>query len=286
MDLIEKLATTAAFLADTFGTCPRLALVLGSGLGAFADNLADAQALPYADIPNFLTGSVQGHQGRLVVGKVNGERVVCMQGRLHLYEGIPIADVVFPVRALARWGVKAVVLTNAAGGISAKLAVGNLMLITDHINMLGQNPLTGPNVDGLGPRFPALDDAYDTALGAVVQEVARNQSLPLRAGVYAAMAGPSYETPAEIRMLQVLGADAVGMSTVPAVIALRHMGVRVVGISCITNVAAGLSEVSPDHADVIETGARVAEGFRNLLAGAVPELIEQLGHSERKETSS
>lgn len=286
MDLLAQLDTTVAFLADTFGACPRLAMVLGSGLGAFADNLVEAQALPYADIPNFRTSSVQGHHGRLVVGKVRGERVLCMQGRLHLYEGIPIADVVFPVRALARWGVEAVVLTNAAGGISAKLAVGDLMLITDHINMLGQNPLTGPNHDGLGPRFPALDDAYDTELGAVVQEVARLQSLRLRRGVYAAMAGPSYETPAEIRMLQALGADAVGMSTVPEVIALRHMRTRVVGISCITNVAAGLSETSPDHADVIETGARVAEGFRNLLSGAVPELIEQLGSPESKETSA
>ncbi len=278
--LAEQLDAIVSFLTDRFGPCPHLGMVLGSGLGAFADSLDDAASVSYDEIPHCSAGAVAGHKGRLVVGSLRGIRLLCLQGRRHLYEGIEASEAVLMVRAIARWGVRAVVLTNAAGGIAPKLKVGDLMLITDHLNLTGRNPLVGPNEETLGPRFPAMNDAYDTELSAALLEAALHGPGTLQQGVYAALLGPNYETPAEIRMLHTLGADAVGMSTVHETIALRHMGVRVVGISCITNAAAGLSEEAPDHEEVMETGRQVADRFAATLAAAVPELAELISHTE------
>lgn len=212
---------------------------------------------------------VAGHRGRFVIGTLGGVAVCAMQGRVHLYEGHSPSEVVRGVRAMIAFGAKVIVLTNAAGGIRKDLAPGDLMLIEDHLNLTGQSPLTGPNDDALGPRFPALSDAYDKALRTLAEDVARAQRFVLRSGVYAGLLGPAYETPAEVRMLRTLGADAVGMSTVLETIAARHMGARVLGISCVTNVAAGLSDTAPDHAEVQATAKIASKRFRALLAGVI-----------------
>lgn len=254
---------------------PPVAVVLGSGLGAFAEAREGAEVVPYADIPYFPEVSVAGHAGRLVVGEV-GEpggprcRVAALAGRVHAYEGHPPAVIVHPVRALWAWGVKAVVFTNAAGGIAPELRPGDLMLITDHINLMGCNPLVGPNDERLGPRFPDMSAAYDPAFGEQIRRAAAARGIELREGVYGALGGPCYETPAEIRMLGILGASAVGMSTVPEVIAARHVGLRCAGISCITNLAAGLSARTLSHDEVKETAEIAREAFVGLLTSALP----------------
>ena len=250
----------------------RVALVLGSGLGAFADDLADAVALDYAEIPGFARSTVEGHAGRLVLGRVDGVLVAAMQGRFHYYEGYEWDEVTFPIRVLGVLGVKALVLTNAAGGLNNSLQQGSLMLISDHLNLVGTNPLRGPNDARFGPRFPDMTDVYDREFQDTAVREAHAMGLELRRGIYAALSGPSYETPAEIRMLRALGADAVGMSTVPEAIVARHMGVRVLGISCITNMAAGVLDQPIDHAEVIETGARVRATFAELLRRVIPKL--------------
>ncbi len=252
--------------------------MLGSGLGAFAEGLSGRVAIPYGEIPHFpVPTGVVGHAGELVLGSVGTTPVAVLSGRIHYYEGRPMPDVVFPARVLARLGVKAVVLTNAAGGVRLSFEPGDLMLITDHINGFGTNPLVGPNEDALGSRFPDMSAVYDPALRNVVRTAAARLRIRLRQGVYVGLHGPSYETPAEIRALRKLGADAVGMSTVPEAIALRHAGVRVVGISTITNMAAGILKKPLVHSEVLQTTQRVGARFVRLLTAAVPRLAAEAG---------
>jgi purine-nucleoside phosphorylase len=238
-------------------------LVLGSGLGALADELNEAERVPYAEVPHMPTSSVAGHAGKLCVGQLGGVRVACLQGRVHAYEGHALSRVVFGVRLLAELGCPTVLLSNAAGGIAERLQAGSLMRIEDHLNLMGDSPLRGPS--SRGPRFPDMTQAYDGELGALCERAARDGSVALERGVYAGLLGPSYETPAEIRMLATLGADAVGMSTVPETIALRQMGVKVGAVSCITNLAAGRSQQPLSHQEVEATAARVKGDFIRLF---------------------
>jgi purine-nucleoside phosphorylase len=248
------------------GPAPAVGLVLGSGLGAFADTLEAPQRIAFDQVAGMVAPGVEGHSGYFVFGRHRGLSICAMQGRVHLYEGHAPERVVFGVRLMVALGARALILTNAAGGIRADLQPGDLMLIEDHLNLTGVNVLSGPNDGALGPRFVQLSDAYDAGLRATAQRAARGRGLSLRAGVYAGMLGPSYETPAEIRMLRALGADAVGMSTVLETIAARHMGARVLGISCITNRAAAIGEQPPDHDEVQRTAAAARDRFALLLA--------------------
>jgi purine-nucleoside phosphorylase len=250
----------------------RVALVLGSGLGAFADDLEDAVAIPYEEIPGFARSTVEGHAGRLVAGRVAGVPVVVQQGRFHFYEGYALDEVTFPVRVLGLLGVKSLVLTNAAGGLNNSFKQGALMLISDHLNLMGVNPLRGANDARFGTRFPDMSDVYDREFQEAAICEAQAMKIELKRGIYAALSGPSYETPAEIRMLRALGADAVGMSTVPEAIVARHMGLKVLGISCITNMAAGVLDRPIDHAEVMETGEQVRTIFTELLRRTIPKL--------------
>jgi purine-nucleoside phosphorylase len=261
---LERVRRAAAFVVERLDGRPHIGLVLGSGLGAFADQLASVRRIPYSEIPDMPRSQVVGHAGNLCVGLVAGVPVACLQGRAHVYEGHSQTRAAFGVRVLAELGCSAVLLSNAAGGIHASFAPGDLMLITDHLNLMGDNPLRGPNF-GAGPRFPDLSRAYDSELCALARDAARASGVTLREGVYAAMLGPSYETPAEIRMLRALGADAVGMSTVPEVIALRQLGVRVGAVSCITNLAAGLSAGLLGHAEVEATARRSQQAFTDVF---------------------
>ncbi|MEP6636942.1 MAG: purine-nucleoside phosphorylase [Acidobacteriota bacterium] len=251
---------------------PHVAIVLGSGLGAIADEFEDSVAIPYAEIPGFPASTAEGHAGRLVVGKVGEIPVVAMQGRVHYYEGYSLEEVTFPVRTFKLLGIKTLVLTNAAGGVNVQLSQGALMVISDHLNLMGVNPLRGPNDERFGPRFPDMSEAYSRDLQEAVIEEARTLGIEIRRGIYAGLAGPSYETPAEIHMLRACGADAVGMSTVPETIVARHMGMDVVGISCITNMAAGIGDQPINHAEVMDTGRRVRTMFTQLLRGVIPRL--------------
>lgn len=271
--LYERAEHAARFIrARAPGREVRAALVLGSGLGAFADELEDAEAIPYAEIPGFARPTVEGHAGRLVVGGVGGVTVAAMQGRFHFYEGYTLEEVTFPIRALALAGARSLVLTNAAGGLNNAFEQGALVLISDHLNLMGTNPLLGRNDPRFGPRFPDMTEVYDREYQEAASAEARAMGLELRRGVYAALTGPSYETPAEIRMLRLLGADAVGMSTVPEALVARHMGLRVLGLSCITNMAAGVLDKPINHEEVIETGERVRETFAELLRRVIPRL--------------
>lgn len=253
---------------------PKVALVLGSGLGSFADTLDAKTVVPYGSITGMPVSNIAGHAGNLVIGAVRGMPVAAMQGRVHLYEGHPAADVVFGVRLMRLLGAHTLIITNAAGGCGESLSAGDLMLIDDHINMTGTSCLLGMNEDELGVRFPDMSEAYDRDLRALAEEVARSRGLALAHGVYAGLLGPSYETPAEIRMMCRLGADAVGMSTVLEVIAAKHMGMRVLGISCITNLAAGISATPLSHDEVTETATRVRGQFEGLLRGVLERLAE------------
>jgi purine-nucleoside phosphorylase len=270
-DLRARLdACLAAVAQRAPGFRPRVGLILGSGLGGFADELTDAVTVPYAQLPDFPTSSVVGHAGRLVLGSLGDLPVAAMQGRVHAYEGYPPSLVAFPARVLCRLGIAHLTVTNAAGGIHPDFAVGDLMAVTDHLNLSGGNPLAGPNDAALGPRFPDLSHAYDGPALELLARAAAAEGCQLRRGVYAYLAGPSYETPAEIRMLRVLGADAVGMSTVPEVIAAAHLGVKVTGISCITNLAAGLGATPLSHDDVSAAADRVRATFSRLLRRFLP----------------
>lgn len=255
---------------------PALAIVLGSGLGDFANDLKDSVAIPYEQIPNFPRSTAIGHAGRLVVGKIGGVTIAAMQGRVHQYEGYTVKQAAFPVRVFGLMGLKAVILTNAAGGINPKYGQGALVLISDHINLQGTNPLSGANEERFGPRFPDLSEAYSKEFRKFASDEAHRLGIELHEGVYAALAGPSYETPAEIRYLRVIGADLVGMSTVPEVIVARHMGVKVMAISCVTNMAAGLSDGVINHEEVLETGLRVRGKFLALLTAVVPRIAQTL----------
>jgi purine-nucleoside phosphorylase len=270
--LYERAEHAARLIRSRVAEDVRVALVLGSGLGAFADELESAEAIPYEEIPGFARPTVEGHAGRLVVGKVGGVVVAAMQGRFHFYEGYKLEEVTFPVRVLALLGASSLVLTNAAGGLNNSFEQGSLVVISDHLNLMGTNPLLGPNDPRFGPRFPDMTDVYDREYQDAAITEAHAMGLELRRGIYAALSGPSYETPAEIRMLRLLGADAVGMSTVPEAIVARQMGLRVLGISCITNMAAGVLDKPINHEEVIETGERVRETFAELLRRVIPKL--------------
>ncbi len=247
-------------------------VVLGSGLGAFAGDLTDATEIPYEAIPGFARSTVQGHAGRLVIGKVGEVTVAAMQGRFHFYEGYSLQEVTFPIRVLKLLGVRTLVLTNAAGTLNMEFVPGSLMLISDHLNLLGDNPLRGENDERFGPRFPDLTSVYDRRLQDLVVDAAKEMEMDVRRGIYAALSGPTYETPAEIHMMRSLGADVVGMSTVPEAIVARHMGMQVLGISCITNLAAGMSDQPIDHSEVMAIGARVREQFTELLRRVINQL--------------
>jgi purine-nucleoside phosphorylase len=264
--------TAAKFIQKKTRLRPKIALVLGSGLGAFADEFAQATKIPYSEIPHYPRSTAIGHAGQLVIGTVEGVEVAGMQGRVHLYEGYSAKELAFPIRVFARMGVKAIILTNAAGGVKREFIEGRLVVISDHINLLGVNPLAGPNEDKFGGRFPDMTAAYDKRFRELTLEEGRLLGINLGEGVYAAVAGPSYETPAEVRYLRSIGADLVGMSTVPEVIAARHSGLRVLGISCVTNAAAGVLDQPLDHKDVLETAERMKGQFTGLLRAVIPDL--------------
>jgi purine-nucleoside phosphorylase len=272
----ERAEAAAKFIQRKTKLRPKVALVLGSGLGAFADEFAHATKIPYSKIPNFPQSTAVGHAGQLVPGTVEGVEVAGMQGRVHLYEGYSVKDVAFPVRVFARMGVQAIVLTNAAGGIKKDFTQGRLVVISDHINLQGVNPLSGPNNEKFGPRFPDMTAAYDKKFRALARAEGQRLGIDLDEGIYAALAGPSYETPAEIRYLRSIGADLVGMSTVPEVIAARHSGIRVLGISCVTNAAAGVLDQPLDHKEVLETAERVKGQFIALLRAVIPGIASAL----------
>lgn len=264
MDEMKRIDEAAAKVLAVCGKAD-IGVILGSGLGDYAEALEDAVKLPYSEIPGFPRSTVAGHAGMWCCGTLYGKRVVMMQGRFHYYEGYSMKDVTLPVRVMQKIGVKTLIVTNAAGGVNLGYHPGELMVIGDIFSMTVQNPLIGPNLDAFGPRFPDMSCAFDKELRALAHECANEQGFALREGVYAQMTGPTYETPAEIRMLRTLGADAVGMSTVPEVIVARHGGMRVLGISCITNMAAGILDQPLNHAEVTETANRVKGQFRNLL---------------------
>jgi len=263
--LYSRAENAARTIRSRAGESGHIALVLGSGLGDFAEELKDAVRIPYREIPGFVSSTAQGHVGRLVIGKVEGVTVLAMQGRVHYYEGYSLEEVTFPVRTFKLLGIDTLLLTNAAGGVNVELTQGALMVISDHLNLMGVNPLRGPNDERFGPRFPDMSEVYSRELQELAIEEARGLEISARRGIYAALAGPSYETPAEIHMLRSFGADAVGMSTVPEAIVARHMGMKVLGISCITNMAAGITENPINHEEVMETGHRVRETFTQLL---------------------
>lgn len=263
--LYERAEHAARVIRSRISVEPRIALVLGSGLGGFADDFEEAVGIPYEDIPGFVRSTAQGHAGRLVVGKIDSVPVLAMQGRVHYYEGYSLEEVTFPVRTFGLLGVKTLVLTNAAGGINVQLTQGALMVISDHVNLMGVNPLRGQNDERFGPRFPDMSAVYSPELQELVVDEAKAIGAEVRRGIYGGLSGPSYETPAEIHLLRSLGADAVGMSTVPEAIVARHMGLEVLGISCITNMAAGISDEPINHEEVMATGDRVRETFAELL---------------------
>jgi purine-nucleoside phosphorylase len=264
--------TAAEFLESSLSLRPHVAVVLGSGLGAFADTLDNPTVIAYSDIPGWPQSTAVGHAGKMVAGTVEGTPVIALAGRVHLYEGYTAQQAVYGVRALAKIGVKSIVLTNAAGGINPAFAPGQLVLISDHINLQGQNPLTGPNDDSLGPRFPDMSEAYCKRWRKVARAAAADMGILLPEGVYAALSGPNYETPAEIRYLRAIGADLVGMSTVPETIAANHMGMNVLGISCVTNFAAGVIDQKLDHKEVLEVGERMKGTMVDLLRRVLPKL--------------
>ena len=265
MDLTAKIAAAAEYLKTHVSLKPTIGLVLGSGLGDYADTLEDRICIPFADIPGFPLPTIEGHAGALVFGRKHGKTVVMLQGRIHYYEGLSMREITLPIRVLAALGVKQLVLTNAAGGVNTSFHPGDLMLIADHINYSGMNPLIGPNLDAFGPRFPDMSDLYTADLRAAIRQAAKAADIPLQEGVYAMYSGPNYETPAEIRMFRVLGADAVGMSTVPEALVAGHCGMQVVGVSCVTNMAAGVLPQKLDHSDVMESAARVHDTFHRLM---------------------
>ena len=269
-DDFTRAESAAQFITSQTSLRPKIALVLGSGLGAFADALTDAVRISYAQIPSFPRSTAIGHAGQLVIGNSQGITVAAMQGRTHLYEGYSAKEVSFPIRVFTRMGIKAVILTNAAGGINLKYSQGALVAIRDHINLQGQNPLVGPNDERFGPRFPDMTQAYSTAYREIAAAAAQKLGMTLHDGVYVALLGPSYETPAEIRYLRTIGADLVGMSTVAEVIAARHMGLKVLAISCVTNMAAGILDQPINHEEVLETGKRVQKQFEALLRAVLP----------------
>ncbi|WIV10975.1 purine-nucleoside phosphorylase [Proteiniborus sp. MB09-C3] len=272
MNLVEKINETTQYLINRLNVKPDIGIILGSGLGSLADEISDATIIKYNEVPNFPTSTVQGHKGQLVVGTLEGKRVIAMQGRFHYYEGYPIEQVTFPVRVMKALGVESIIITNAAGGVNREFTPGDLMVITDHINFTFDNPLIGENHSELGPRFPDMSHAYDKSLINIAIKSAEKLDLTVRQGVYMWNSGPTYETPAEVRLASFLGADAVGMSTVPEVIAAVHGNIKVLGISCITNMASGILDQPLNHKEVIETSERVKNDFISLIKKILKEL--------------
>ncbi|HEY8226783.1 MAG TPA: purine-nucleoside phosphorylase [Pyrinomonadaceae bacterium] len=270
--LYERAEHAARIIRARISSQPRIAVVLGSGLGAFADDFEESITIPYQEIPGFGRSTAVGHAGELVIGKIDQVPLLAMKGRLHYYEGYSLEEVTFPVRALKLLGLKTIILTNASGGVNVQFNPGTLMVITDHLNLMGDNPLRGPNDERFGPRFPDMSAVYSPALQEIVMEEAREMGIDIRRGVYAALTGPSYETPAEIHLMRNCGADAVGMSTVPEAIVARHMDLEVLGISCVTNLAAGVTDEPISHEDVMATGNRVSATFTQLLRRVVVRL--------------
>jgi len=273
---VKELEEAVGWLRERTSLSPRVGVVLGSGLGGFASCLTDRLEIPYETIPHWPVSTAEGHAGRLVLGRLGELPVAVMAGRVHLYEGYRPDQVVFGVRVLGRLGARALVLTNAAGGINPAFQRGLLVLISDHINLQGANPLVGPNEESLGPRFPDMTEAYSVRLRQIARETAAELGIPVAEGVYAAMLGPSYETPAEIRFLRIICADLVGMSTVPEVIAARHMGLSVLAISCVTNMAAGLAPGPLSHREVLETGEIVRDRLSRLLEALLPRIAAEV----------
>ncbi len=267
--MIEKLKKAAEYIQSVKEVVPKVGMVLGSGLGIYVDKIEDKTYIPYSDIPFFHGTAVEGHEGRLILGKVDGVDVAVLQGRIHAYEGHDMEDIVFATRVLATLGIETLILTNAAGGINEDFTPGDLVLIKDHINLMGKNPLVGPNYAELGPRFPDMTYAYNLELRKVLLESAKEINMDLKQGIYCGLLGPTYETPAEIHMLRVIGADMVGMSTVPEAIAANHLGIKVAGISCITNMAAGITKNKLNHDEVKEQALLVMEGFAELLSKSI-----------------
>ncbi len=274
-DLYSRAGKTAQVLRDAVDTLPQVAMILGSGLGALADELVDPVAIDYAEIPGFPVSQVQGHAGQLVFGRLEDVDVVVMQGRAHYYEGWSMREVTFPVRVFSLLDIDYLLVTNSAGGADPDFVPGDLMIISDHLNFTGASPLRGPNEEDFGPRFPDMTDPYDGELRAMIRSVATSLDVDIKEGVYAGMAGPTYETPAEVAMVRTVGGDAVGMSTVPEVIVANHCGMKVAGISCITNMAAGLSAQKLSHDEVKETADLVRETF----TGVIRRFIAALGRS-------
>jgi len=274
--LVKKITETKNFLSSQTSLKPQIGLVLGSGLGPFVDFLENKTVIPFSSIPGFSSTTVAGHSGALVYGTLKSDGgavdVVVMQGRVHYYEGHELSEVVFPIRVLCSLGIKALILTNAAGGLNPSFRESDIMMITDHINLTGLNPLRGPNEATLGPRFPDMTEAYDRRLLEIFKSTAEKESLELKEGIYSWYLGPSYETPAEIRAFRVLGADATGMSTVPEVIAARHMGIPVAAISCITNLASGITSQKLTHEDVVQSAKKAVHKIFTLLKSALPQI--------------
>jgi purine-nucleoside phosphorylase len=266
----------AKFIASNSPIKPLVAIVLGSGLGGFADEMTEAVRIPYNDIPHFARSTAVGHAGQLVLGNIGPWPVVVMQGRVHLYEGYPVHSVVFPMRVFSRMGVRAAILTNAAGGINPDYGQGRLVVIKDHINLQGQNPLVGPEDPNLGLRFIDMSEAYSRSYRQMALEAGKRLGIELDEGVYLALLGPSYETPAEIRFFRTIGADLVGMSTVPEVIVARQMGIKVLAISCVTNMAAGTTDAPINHAEVLEIGRKISGQFKALLRDVVPAIAQDV----------
>lgn len=272
MGLSNKIKDSADFILSKSKYKPQIGLILGSGLGAIADQIEDAEFYNYNELPNFPISTVEGHAGRLVIGNFQGKQVVAMQGRFHFYEGYNMQEVTFPVRVMKLLGVEKLIVTNAAGAVNKDFTPGDLMLINDHINLSGSNPLFGKNLSEFGTRFPDMSNAYDKDLRNKIKEIAKNLNIELREGVYTMFTGPTYETPAEVRMARILGSDAVGMSTVPEVIVANHSGMKVMGISCMTNMAAGILEQPLNHEEVMETSERVRESFITLITNIIKEI--------------
>ena len=272
MELLNNIKTAAKYILDRTDYRPTIGLVLGSGLGSLADLIENPSFFPYEDIPNFPVSTVEGHEGRLVIGNLNGKTVVAMQGRFHYYEGYNMNEVTFPIRVMKLIGVESLIVTNAAGAVNTNFKPGDLMIIDDHLNLSGSNPLIGKNLDEFGPRFPDMSVAYDKNYRNLVEEIGKSLNLDLKHGVYAMMSGPTYETPAEIKMVRILGGDAVGMSTVPEVIIANHSGIKTVGISCLTNMAAGILDQPLNHEEVIETSNLVKSNFITLMKEVIKAL--------------
>ena len=275
--MYEKLRQATKYIKTAYNTTPSVGIVLGSGLGAFIDAIENKFIIPYSDIPFFKRTTVEGHEGRLILGTIENVEIAVLQGRLHAYEGLPMDEVVMPVRVLATLGIETLILTNAAGGINVNFKSGDLVLIKDHINFMGKNPLVGPNINELGPRFPDMTYAYNQELSKIILKCADELNFKMKEGVYAGVLGPTFETPAEVRMLRTLGADMVGMSTVPEAIAANHLALRVGGISCITNMAAGIEKLKLKHEDVYNQAIKVMEVFTNILK----KTIETIGKLDK-----